>query len=301
MADLHDNVSGAIVPDGEDDSSASVTAKLNYEQYKKVAAQNEAVARAKAMSDDNNDKALLANEQASQADKKEVPTFSLNVTSPKEVPAMFSEGRQQGGGMSAPLTGDYYTMQDGGFLQLDNADIIAKVRQAAGRDPAKFESIYQVALARTALLNQAGKSVSLEDVLNGFIKDGVPSTGGGGGGGAFNTTSRSVSLTNEGTSRRLLNQTLTAYLGRQATTDENKMFLKALNVQEKANPVTTVTKGYSSGGNTNQTQNSSGGFDSTDYSERFAKSQEGYAEYKTATTFLDAFIETLDDQSRVVG
>jgi len=298
MADLHDNVSGAIEPDGKDDSSASASAKLNYEQYKKVAAQNEAVAKAEKMAADKDD-ALLANEQASQEKKKEVPTFPLNVTSPKEVPAMFSEGRQQGGGMSAPLTGDYYTMKAGGFLQLDNADIIEKVRQAAKRDPAKFESIYQVALARTALLNQAGKSVSLEDVLDGFIKDGVPSTGGSGG--SFNTTSRSVSLTNEGTSRQLLNQALTGYLGRQATNEENSMFLKALNVQEKANPMTTVTKGFSSGGNTNQTQNSSGGFDRNDFAERFAKSQEGYAEYKTATTYLDAFIEALDDQSRVVG
>ena len=79
------------------------------------------------------------------------------------------------------------------------------------------------------------------------------------------------------------------------------MFLKALNVQEKANPTTTVTKGNVSGRNTTQTQNTTGGFDRNDFTERFAKSQEGYAEYQTATTYLDAFIGALEDKSRVVG
>ena len=233
-------------------------------------------------------------------DKKK---FDISLTTPFEgydpdIPTFLSPDAAEieKGGFRA----DYYELQSGGFLQLDNQTIRDKVFEAAKKDPAKVESIYQLAIARTAILNQSGKDISVEEVLDKFIKNGVPSSGSGSGG-PFSTTNRSVSLTNEGTARTVLQAALTGYLGRSATTQENKAFLNALNVQEKANPTTTVTKGNTSGRVTDQESTTTGGFDRNDFADRFAKSQEGYAEYQTATTYLDAFIEGLEDQTRVIG
>ena len=243
---------------------------------------------------------LVASFAGLNPEKEPEKDFQVKLTRPVETSSVYLGSQLQTGGV-AP-TGNYYDLRNDGFLELTNQTLIDKVTQAS-KDPTKRDAIYRLALDRAAILNKSGKDVSVEEVLDGFIKNGVPGVGGGGGsaGGPFSTTSRAVSLTNEGTSRQLLNNALTGYLGRQATVEENSMFLKALNVQEKANPTTTVTKGNVSGRNTTQTQNTTGGFDRNDFTERFAKSQEGYAEYQTATTYLDAFIGALEDKSRVVG
>ncbi len=307
MADDFDNVTGALVPDGIDDSTASIGAKKNAENYEKQAAQTGQGAPAgptQSQAETDTLEMVLAAVAANAGlvkEKEPEKNFQVNLTRTTEVPAMFSEGRMQGGGTSFPPSGNYYDLRNDGFLELTNQTLIDKVTQAS-KDPTKRDAVYRLALDRAAILNKSGKDISVEEVLDGFIKNGVPGVGGSGSaGGPFSTTSRAVSLTNEGTSRQLLNNALTGYLGRQATVEENSMFLKALNVQEKANPTTTVTKGNVSGRNTTQTQNTTGGFDRNDFTERFAKSQEGYAEYQTATTYLDAFIGALEDKSRVVG
>ena len=306
MADVFDNKTGALKPDGKDDSLASEQAKGIAEDYIRQRDDAAAVSEDAGTSAAGDDVLALVDSVlgsfsglVADTDKKK---FDISLTTPFEgydpdIPTFLSPNAAEieKGGFRA----DYYELQSGGFLQLDNQTIRDKVFEAAKKDPEKVEAIYQQALLRTAMLNQAGKDISVEEVLNGFIKDGVP--GSGAGGGPFSTTNRSVSLTNEGTARTVLQAALTGYLGRSATTQENKAFLNALNVQEKANPTTTVTKGNTSGRVTDQESTTTGGFDRNDFADRFAKSQEGYAEYQTATTYLDAFIEGLEDQTRVIG
>jgi hypothetical protein len=295
-----DGTAGALIPDGKDDNLATDAVKQIAANYKTQQANS---ANADVTLDPESQAQLdhlefLLSQNKVDADKAK-KDFQVKLTRATEVPAMFSEGQMQGGGTSSPPTGNYYDLTSDGFLELTNQTLIDKVTLAS-KDPTKRDAIYRAALARAAILQKSGKDTSVEEVLDGFIKNGVPGIDGAGGG-PFSTTTRSISLTNEGTSRQLLDKALTGYLGRQATVEENSMFLKALNVQEKANPMTSVTAGNTSGRVTTQTQNTSGGFDRNDFTERFAKSQEGYAEYQTATTYLDAFIGALEDKSRVVG
>jgi len=308
MADEFDNLSGALVPDQVDDSLASETVRGIADDFRKQQADPDAEPDAKTgQSGAEIDVMGAVNAAAAQllaggGGKKDTPKFDIPLTEKPEFQYSRDEPAAGTPGVMGTkrTSGDYYDLASGGYLQLDNESIISKVQAASDKDPTKFESVYRLALDRTAMLNKAGKDISLEEVLNGFIKDGVPSTGSGSGG-PFSTTNRSISLTNEGTARTVLQGALTSYLGRTATTQENTAFLKSLNVQERANPTTTVTKGNTTGRNTDQESTTTGGFDRNDFADRFAKSQEGYAEYQTATTYLDAFIEGLEDQTRVIG
>lgn len=102
--------------------------------------------------------------------------------------------------------------------------------------------------------------------------------GGGGGGGTVN-------LTNYTNARAILNAAMSAWLGRQASDKEVSTFLKLLNEQEMANPVTQEFAG--------DIVIQSGGFDPQQFAEDFVKSQEGSAEYQAVTTYLDAFLAAL--------
>lgn len=207
---------------------------------------------------------------------------------------------------------DYDEYSKGGFLANDNDRINQGVVTAAGGDPEKYEAVFQAAVAQAAYIQKAsapgsiGSKTTVEDVLNGWIKDGLPDSlkggGGGGGGGprAFTNIDTRVDLTDKGEARRIVNNALTGALGREATGAETRAFMKALNMNEKANPVVTTSKGVTSASGTTSTTTSEGGFDSADFADRYAKSQEGYAEYQTATTYLDSFINALESDSRVI-
>lgn len=122
--------------------------------------------------------------------------------------------------------------------------------------------------------------------------------GGGGGGSSMSVvTSTSTSLTDPGSARKLVDDALSNYLGRKATSKEQANFLKALNIQEQQNPTITrqVSKTAGAGGVSNTTQQvtSQGGFNPSTFAEEWAASQEGAGEYQAATTLLDAFIGSL--------
>lgn len=320
MPDRFNNETGEPAPpseerpqggDGVDDALADGVAAERIAQYNKNAAETNAINGPTPGSQAGDDSLeYILSTYSGLLNNSNDKTYEIDLQ--RSIPDMGTETSRYGDfsgrepDSAGPLhtsgmaqTGDYYELQSGGFLQLDNQAIRDLVYKAADKDPEKVEAIYQQALSRTAILNQAGKNITVAEVLNGFIKDGVPSSGASGG--PFSTTNRSVSLTNEGNARTILQAALTGYLGRSATTQENKAFLKALNVQERANPTTTVTKGNTTGRVTDQSATTTGGFDRNDFADRFAKSQEGYAEYQTATTYLDAFIEGLEDQTRVIG
>lgn len=218
-------------------------------------------------------------------------------------PVRISPGSYQAGqGIVEGAKVPFHTLTKDGFLGVTDQGIIDRVVAASGGKTKIFDKVYLAAVDKAALEQKAGKDVTVYDVLDQWRKGGLPSgMSSNGGGGSYSTVNRVVSLTDEGTARRLLNTALTGYLGRSATDDENRAFLKALNVQERENPSITKTTGYSSGRNTTQEQMVTGGMDKNDFADRFAKSQQGYAEYQAATTYLDAFIGALKDTSRVVG
>lgn len=206
-------------------------------------------------------------------------------------------GMQGLGPHQAMLTRPLSELQSQGYLGADRG-VTDLVQAAAKNKPADYEKVYQKAVVLAAIKQKSGDDVTVEDLLTKWAKSGVP--GAGSTGGAFSTTTRSVTLTNESTARGLLNQTLARFLGRTSTAEEQAKFLKALNVEEKANPTRTNQSGFTSGGNTTQNINTSGGYSREDFADRFAKSQEGYAEYQTATTYLDAFIEALENPTRLI-
>lgn len=238
---------------------------------------------------------------------KEDTSFQVLVTGAREV-----QGYSAGVGHTTMQKGvrvGLDTLEDQGFLGVTDQNIISKVVDLTGGKTELSDAIYKAAINQAAYNQKAGIPTSVEDILERWKKGGLPENlrrylsggGGGGSGGSFSNVNRVVSLTDEGTARQLLNRALSGYLGREATDVENKMFLKALNVQEKANPSVTRTKGYTDGsGNTTQSQTVEGGFNQEDFASRFARSQEGYAEYQTATTYLDAFIDALESDSRVI-
>jgi len=113
--------------------------------------------------------------------------------------------------------------------------------------------------------------------------------GGFGGGGGVSSTIR---LTSPSEARVILNQAMTVYMGRQATAQEINDFVKALNNQETVNPTVVSIDG------TTQTQ--SGGFDPTGFAEDFARGTEGSADYQAATTFLDAFLDGMVNETAVI-
>lgn len=109
--------------------------------------------------------------------------------------------------------------------------------------------------------------------------------GGGGGGSA------TIRLTSPTDARVILNQAMTQYLGRQATAAEIDKFVKALNTQERATPVTTLVDG--------DLAVQEGGFNPSTFAEDFARSMSGSSEYQAVTSLLNALIGELDGNTGV--
>lgn len=115
--------------------------------------------------------------------------------------------------------------------------------------------------------------------------------GGGGYGGGGGGESATIRLTSPTDARVILNQAMTQYLGRQATAEEINKFVKALNAQERANPITTLVDG--------DLMVQEGGFNPATFAEDFARSMNGSAEYRAVTGLLDALIGELDGNTGV--
>lgn len=315
MVDKFNNETGALKPDGIPDDQATT-------QIKAVAAENQekadAQARAVALGNDPDTVSedpldaliarlpvLDAQNAANKKDDSYRVSLSRGPVTSQGVGGI-SYGPDRSPATYRPMQGTagVDTLLSEGFLGVSDQGIIDAVATLSKGDTEKYDPIYKSAVAEAAYKSKAGTLTTVSDVLARWAKSGLPKnlrSGGSGGGGAFSSTNRVVSLSDEGTARLLLNNSLSRYLGREATKEENEMFLKALNVQEKQNPTVTVSKGYTDGsGNTTQRQNVSGGMNKEDFATRFARSQEGYAEYQTATTYLDSFIKALESDSRVI-
>lgn len=120
------------------------------------------------------------------------------------------------------------------------------------------------------------------------------SSGGGGGGGGGTMTVTTTNITNPDAAKRLVNQAMSSYLGREATAQEIKQFVKALNTEERANP--TIQTMSSSG--TSQSQVIEGGMDAAQFTQEYAQSRPDYAEYRAATDLMESFLGILQGPVR---
>jgi len=118
--------------------------------------------------------------------------------------------------------------------------------------------------------------------------------GGGGYGGGYggSASTKRITLTNPTDAYYLLNQAMSQFLGRQATSKELSEFVKLLNAQERANPTVATMDG--------DTTTQEGGFNPATFAEQFARSQEGSAEFQAATTFMDALLGAMNAETGVL-
>lgn len=128
---------------------------------------------------------------------------------------------------------------------------------------------------------------------NGLRPDGKLAKGVGGSGGVSVSFQKSVRLTDPGSARKLVDTALGQYLGRSATSEEQKQFLKALNVQEQDAPTMTKSTTNTSGRSSSTSSVTTGGFDPSVFAEEYAQGQEGAGEFKAATSLLDTFINAI--------
>ena len=151
---------------------------------------------------------------------------------------------------------------------------------------------------KNAVRYAAAKGVTVQSALRDMITMGGLGPGRGSGGvgsnGPFSTTTTTINETDELEAERILNSALSTYLGRRADSDEVAKFVEVLNKNEKFNPTVTKTTGVRSGHTTTQQSTQTGGFDSTEFAERWARSREGAGEYAAATTYMDAFQSVID-------
>lgn len=111
-----------------------------------------------------------------------------------------------------------------------------------------------------------------------------------GAGGTSTQMQKTVRITDPTTARGLIDQTLNNYLGRNATSDEQAAFLKALSAQEKVNPTITKQTTTTSGKSSSSSSVTTGGFDPTTFAKEYAAGTEGAGEFQAATSLLDSFI-----------
>lgn len=311
MADNKNNKTGALGPDGYDD----VTGKKVEQPAIVLTEPGTPVGPGLLMEDPTADidPALLAlvqqqaaalgvNQQTAQPRPGE---FQVNIGLSRTQ----SDGTTTMAGFS-PYNTVHYGMDstiEAGYLGIKDPRLSALVEQASGGKIELYDSVYKNAVMQAAYYQKMGKNITVADILRNPQRYKIgpydPSGSGPSGyTGPVTTRQRSVSLTSATAANRLIDTALQGYLGREATTVEKERFLKALNVQERANPSisTTVQDMNDEGSYQTISRTDRGGFDQAEFADRFAKSQEGYAEYQASTTYLDAFIGALENKSRVI-
>lgn len=110
----------------------------------------------------------------------------------------------------------------------------------------------------------------------------------GGGGGP----TKAVNLTDPGTAKQLMNQSLQQYLGRDATPRELRKFVDALNAAEMGAPREQVVVG--------DTAVTRGGFNPATFAQDYAAGMQGAGEFQAVTAGLDNFISALANPMEVL-
>jgi hypothetical protein len=129
----------------------------------------------------------------------------------------------------------------------------------------------------------------VKGLLNGSfsLDDGSGGGGGGGYGGGGGGTTSQIRLTDPESAKLLINNAMAGLLGREATQEEYKAFLKTLNNEERNNPVVSTASG--------NTMTVTGGTNPQQIAKDYSESREDFAEFQAATTYMDAFMAALDD------
>lgn len=143
--------------------------------------------------------------------------------------------------------------------------------------------------ARLSSFPSIGENVFPQVDISGDTSSSSSYGGGGGGGGGGTTTVVTTNVTSKSAAQRLVNQALTGYLGREATGEERRRFLEALNAAERDNPTVQT---ISMDGNT-QTRVIEQGLDVGQFAQTYAESRPDYAEYRAATDLMDNFLSIL--------
>lgn len=128
----------------------------------------------------------------------------------------------------------------------------------------------------------------LDPFVNAYSQARAAGGGGRGGGGP----TKAVNLTDPGTAKQLINQSLQQYLGRNATPRELKKFVDSLNRAEMRNPQERAVVG--------STAVSMGGFNPSTFAEDYAAGMEGAGEFQAVTAGLDNFINALANPVEVL-
>lgn len=230
-----------------------------------------------------------------QGDPQGFLVYMGEVTTAGSTGAVFSENY-----MDSRLISDYMALPDEQRMQV--YDLVNRYYPKYW-EPSYVQGIWErsVKAASNLLLTQ-GKKVSpfgifeetiaaaaAADAERNASSGGSYGGGGYGGGGGGSTT---VVLTSPTDAWVILNQAMQQYFGRKASQSEMSKFVKMLNAQERANP---VTQEFSGSGVVQ-----SGGFNPQLFAEQYVQGQEGSAEFAAATSFLDAFMGVLDGDTGVL-
>lgn len=124
------------------------------------------------------------------------------------------------------------------------------------------------------------------------------------------TTSSTITttLSTSQDARAILSKQMENDLGRKATDAEVSTFTKALNALQRSNPNVSTTKttggevdanGNHIGAPSVSNETKTGGFDATQYSQDYARSNKDYAEYQTETTYMDALMRAIQSPVNV--
>lgn len=157
--------------------------------------------------------------------------------------------------------------------------------------------------AAISWFDNQGTRLTPLDALQRYIDDGIKSgaISGSGAGGPVTSTTTQVSLSSASNAKAILNNALSAHLGRAATAKEQAAFLKSLNAEERATPsVTTQTTSGSGTGSVSTSAVTKQGMNPSQYAEDWARSREGAAEY-AAMGYLDSFLNSLANPTNVAG
>lgn len=243
-----------------------------------------------------------------------------------------SEGPKQGSGQSTynppvpnydpysrlPVRAPAPGTQTGGYSGIPvtyrgwNAPSLGTLKTAFWSDPVTQRTVMAAASAYygypvknmsygASLIDDAVQAASANptgptawEMITGFLNGTNPATSSGGGGGGYgggggggSSTTSQIQLTNPDQAKQLINTAMASLLGRRATSEEYKKFLTTLNDAERSNPIVTSVEG--------DTVTVTGGTSSAQIAEDYVTSRPDYAEFQTATTFMDAFISALDD------
>lgn len=176
-------------------------------------------------------------------------------------------------------------------------------------DYATLKGMWDDIVGETANFTTAGKRLTPWEVAElvaggerGATRRRAAGSGGGSGGGARfsgtkSQTARSVDLTDPATAKALVNDTLSRFLGRDATDEEVATFRGVLNSAEQANPtVTTSSTTYADGDAVSQSSTTSGGLNGAGKQQLLtdqARALPEYGAYQASTTYAEALFAAL--------